>query len=90
MSNLKYLKKMLPQPNNAPATYYETKKLTRGLGLPVQNIDVCVKNCMLFWKEDAKLVSCRFCGEDRYYPNNGKGKKTSQSREFFTCLLQII
>ncbi|XP_048632974.1 uncharacterized protein LOC125607181 [Brassica napus] len=76
-------KTMLPQPNNAPATYYETKKLTRGLDLPVQKIDVCVKNCMLFWKEDAKLVSCRFCGEDRYYPNNGKGKNKAKQRMFY-------
>ncbi|XP_009103472.2 uncharacterized protein LOC103829553 [Brassica rapa] len=76
-------KTMLPQPNNAPATYYETKKLTRGLGLPVQKIDVCVKNCMLFWKEDAKLVSCRFCGEDRYYPNNGKGKNKPKQRMLY-------
>lgn len=49
-------KNILPQPNKAPATYYETKKLTRSLGLPLQKIDVCVKNCMLFWKgDDAKL-----------------------------------
>ena len=77
-------KNILPQPNKAPATYYETKKLTRSLGLPLQKIDVCVKNCMLFWKgDDAKLVSCRFCGEDRYYPKNGKGKNKPKQRMFY-------
>ncbi|RID79698.1 hypothetical protein BRARA_A02413, partial [Brassica rapa] len=61
----------------------ETKKLTRGLGLTLHKIDVCVKNCMLFWKEDANLVSCKFCREDRYYPNNGKGKNKPQQRMFY-------
>lgn len=39
-------KKILPQPNKAPASYYETKKLVRGLGLPVHKIDVCEDNCI--------------------------------------------
>ena len=39
---------------------------------------------MLFWKGvDAKLDRCRFCNEDRYYPNNGKGKKKPKQRMFY-------
>ena len=67
--------------------YYRTKKLIRALGLPVQNIGVYVKNCMIFWKgEDAKLVRCWFCGEERYYPNNGKGKNKPKQRMFYMTI----
>ncbi|KAG7548000.1 putative transposase Ptta/En/Spm plant [Arabidopsis suecica] len=78
------IKDVCPKPNKAPASYYETKKLTRALGLPVQKIDVCEDNCMLFWKgEDRELMRCRFCKKDRYYPNNGKGKNKPKQRMFY-------
>ena len=78
---------VLPQPNQAPASYYETKKLTKELGLPVVKIDICEDKCMLFWKEDQDLLVCRFCGKDRYNQNRGKGK-IGQNKECFTCLLR--
>ena len=65
---------VLPQPNQAPASYYETQKLTKALDLPVVKIDMCEDKCMLFWKEDQDLLVCRFCGKDRYHQNLGKGK----------------
>ena len=43
---------VLPQPNKDSASYYEMKKLTKELGLPIMKIDICKDNCMLFWKED--------------------------------------
>ncbi|KAG7536933.1 Transposon En/Spm-like [Arabidopsis suecica] len=77
-------KAVLPTPNKAPASYYETKKLTQALGLPVYKIDVCENNCMLFWKgEDGELLRCRFCDKDRYHPHNGKGKKRPKQRMFY-------
>ncbi|KAG7636119.1 Transposon En/Spm-like [Arabidopsis thaliana x Arabidopsis arenosa] len=77
-------KVVLPTPNKAPASYYETKNLTKALGLPVYKIDVCEDNCMLFWKgEDRELLRCRFCDKDRYHPHNGKGKKRAKQRMFY-------
>jgi len=77
-------KAVLPTPNKAPASYYETKNLTKALGLPVYKIDVCEDNCMLFWKgEDRELLRCRFCDKDRYHPHNGKGKKRAKQRMFY-------
>lgn len=75
----------LPPRNRAPKSYYETKKLTRSLGLPMQKIDVCQDNCMLFWKHDEKLVKCRFCGKDRYKPKarGGEGKNIPNQRMFY-------
>lgn len=79
----KNFKKFLPQPNKAPSSYYETKKLTKAFRLPIYKIHVFEDNCMLFWKvEDRYLLNCQFCGKDGYHPNKGKGKidlKTSLS-----------
>ncbi|CAA7043670.1 unnamed protein product [Microthlaspi erraticum] len=74
----------LPANNRAPKSYYEMKKLTRSLGLPMHKIDVCQDNCMLFWKGDDKLLKCRFCGKDRYKPKpGGGGKKVPYQRMFY-------
>lgn len=71
----------LPPNNKAPKSYYETKKLTRSLGLPMHKIDVCQDNCMLFWKEDDNLMKCRFCGKDRYKPKSrAEGKNIPHQR----------
>lgn len=74
----------LPANNRAPKSYYEIKKLTRSLGLPMHKIDVCEDNCMLFWKDDEKLLKCRFCGKDRYKPKaEGGGKNIPYQRMFY-------
>jgi len=81
---------VLPQPNKAPESYYEMKKLTKALGLPVLKIDVCEDNYMLFWKEDKDLVVCRFCGKDRYHQNHGKGKKRPKQRMFYMPITERL
>ncbi|KAL0310273.1 UNVERIFIED_CONTAM: hypothetical protein Scaly_2944200 [Sesamum calycinum] len=48
-------------------------------GLPVENIDACKNDCMLYWKNDIDLDYCRFCGQVRYKPTrelNPNHKKT--------------
>lgn len=54
------IKDNLPADSKASGSYYEPKKVVSGMGLPYLTIDVCPSNCMLFWKEYAKLDSCRF------------------------------
>ncbi|XP_010436745.1 PREDICTED: uncharacterized protein LOC104720554 [Camelina sativa] len=77
-------KTVLPSPNKAPESYYETKKLSRSLGLPCHKIDVCEDNCMLFWKGgDKELLQCRFCKKDRFLPYSGKGKRIPKQRMFY-------
>ena len=49
-----------------PLDFYSTKKLVRGLGLPVQAIHYCVNNCMIYWGDDSDLNSCKKCGHARY------------------------
>uniref|UniRef100_A0A1J3HIY2 Transposase-associated domain-containing protein n=1 Tax=Noccaea caerulescens TaxID=107243 RepID=A0A1J3HIY2_NOCCA len=67
------IKDILPDDNVAADSYYEIQKLVFSLGLPSQMIDVCVDNCMLYWKDDDKLQECRFCHKPRYKPQ-GRGR----------------
>jgi hypothetical protein len=39
--------------HNMPKDLYQSKKIVSGLRMNYENIDVCEKNCMLFWKEHA-------------------------------------
>ncbi|XP_021735138.1 uncharacterized protein LOC110701823 [Chenopodium quinoa] len=61
----------IPNNNHMAETFYEVKKIVKGLELPHEKIHACPKGCMLFWKDDAQLSTCRVCGSDRY-------KKTSK------------
>ena len=53
-----FVKEYLPEDNMCPASYEEVDKLVSGLGLPFQVIDVCIDNCMIYWKADANHLSC--------------------------------
>ncbi|KAH0747692.1 hypothetical protein KY285_009349 [Solanum tuberosum] len=64
---LKILKEdLLPDGSNLPSSYYNAKKIIRELGFSYQNIDACKNNCMLYWKDDALLESCKVCGTSRW------------------------
>jgi len=58
--------KYLPEGNKATGSYYEIETLMQKLGLSYHTFDVCIDNCMLFWKDDEKLEHCKFCGKPRY------------------------
>ncbi|KAM3303419.1 hypothetical protein P3S67_014449 [Capsicum chacoense] len=47
-------------------SFYSTKKLMRGLGLPVEKIDCCKNGCTLYWREDSELFNCKFCSYPRF------------------------
>ncbi|XP_060972508.1 uncharacterized protein LOC133038393 [Cannabis sativa] len=73
---LKLLKFAFPKENNIPSTYYEAKKRLKKLGLGYDNIDVCLYNCCLFYKENASKEVCPVCRTSRWVTSeNGKGKK---------------
>ena len=66
-------KEYLPEDNVSAESYYEIQKLVYSLGLPSEMIDVCIDNCMIYWKEDDKLEECRFCKKPRFKPQ-GRGR----------------
>ncbi|XP_021763981.1 uncharacterized protein LOC110728645 [Chenopodium quinoa] len=60
------LSEAIPNNNKMVDTFYEVKKIVKGLEMPHERIHACPKGCMLFWKDDAQLSTCRACGSDRY------------------------
>ena len=85
-----YLAQMLvdvsPTKDNIPKNCYEATRLASKLGMKVQMIDCCEKGCMLFYKDDIDLNSCKFCGAARFVPRNpgmGKHKNVPVKRMFY-------
>jgi hypothetical protein len=52
--------------HNMPKDLYQSKKIVSGLDMNYEKIDVCEKNCMLFWKEHKDDTECMHCGRSRY------------------------
>ena len=57
-----------------PASHSEAKKLIRALGLEYESIHVCTNNCVLFWKDYAKIDECLVCGASRWKDGEGRIK----------------
>ncbi|XP_049347869.1 uncharacterized protein LOC125812416 [Solanum verrucosum] len=72
---MQLLKEALPEDNQVLDSYYQTKKLVRSLGLPVEKIDCCNSGCMLYWEDDKDLTSCKFCGYERFKRRVGSRKR---------------
>ncbi|XP_059288082.1 uncharacterized protein LOC132041388 isoform X3 [Lycium ferocissimum] len=64
-----YLNEIIPPDNLMPKNFYETKKLMRGMNMPVEKIHSCVNACMIYWGEDSELIYCKFCSHPRYKPS---------------------
>ncbi|KAK4383082.1 hypothetical protein Sango_2812000 [Sesamum angolense] len=70
---------ILSRDHTLPLDYYNTKKLIKNLGLPMEKIDACRNGYMLYWKDDIDVDYCKFCREARYKPTrerNPNCKKT--------------
>jgi hypothetical protein len=52
--------------HNMPKDLYQSKKIIVDLGMNYEKIDVCERNCMLFWKEHKDNTKCIHCGRSRY------------------------
>jgi hypothetical protein len=76
-------KEYLPEDNVCAESYYEIQKLVFSLGLPCETIDVCIDNCMIYWKDDDQLQECRFCKKPRYKPQGSGRKKVPYQRMWY-------
>ncbi|KAF3678745.1 putative flowering time control protein FCA-like isoform X1 [Capsicum annuum] len=90
---MQFLKESLPEDNIVLDNYYQTKKLVRSLGLPVEKIDCCESGCMLYWGDDDKHVtSCKFCSKPRYKHCVGSRKKKLvpyKRMNYFSLILRL-
>ncbi|XP_073226903.1 uncharacterized protein [Cicer arietinum] len=51
-----------------PNNYYQVTQLVSKLGLKVEKIDCCKKECILYYKDDNKLSECKICHSARLIP----------------------
>jgi hypothetical protein len=63
---MKFIIDPIPMKHNKPKDLYQSKKIVVGLGMNYKKIDVCEKNCKLFWKEHKDDTECMHCGRSRY------------------------
>jgi hypothetical protein len=54
------------KPHKVPKDMYQSKKMMSALGLKYGKIDVCLDNCMFFWKEHANEKKCLKCDQSRF------------------------
>ncbi|KAL4360851.1 hypothetical protein GQ457_04G005670 [Hibiscus cannabinus] len=73
------MQRLMPEDNVMPKNIYETKKLVRDMGLPVQKIHCCRNGCMIYWGCDSELSECKFCGHPRYKDNAGEGSSNRKA-----------
>ncbi|KAL2901658.1 Major capsid protein [Bienertia sinuspersici] len=57
-----------------PNSYYEAKKVIRGLGLSYKKIDACRNHCMLYWKECENAESFIVCKLSRWKEDKISGE----------------
>jgi hypothetical protein len=57
---------LIPAKHNMPKDLYQSKKIVASLGMNYEKIDVCERNCMLFWKEYKDDIECMHYGWSRY------------------------
>ncbi|KAL0294611.1 UNVERIFIED_CONTAM: hypothetical protein Sangu_3214400 [Sesamum angustifolium] len=71
--------RILPSNHTLPGDYYNTKKLVKDLGLPVEKIHACKNGCVLYSKDDIDLGYCKICGDGRYKPARGRDPHKKRS-----------
>ena len=65
----------LVDPNlEIPDNFYKAKRLVSKLGMSSMRIHCCENGCMLYYKDDIDLESCKFCGKC-HYKQKASGKK---------------
>ncbi|XP_021752461.1 uncharacterized protein LOC110717967 [Chenopodium quinoa] len=78
------LSEAIPNKNHMADTFYEVKKIVKGLELPHERIHACPKGCMLFWKADAQLSTCRVAkalyNQEHFGGNDMAFQKSPSSR----------
>ncbi|XP_073120385.1 uncharacterized protein [Henckelia pumila] len=84
----KLMSELCPTENHMPSSFNSTKKFIKDLGLPVEKIDSCKNNCMIYWGIDSDLTECKICEHPRYKPsrrreNHNHSKQTPYKRMYY-------
>jgi len=76
-----------PTPNCIAYNFNVVKKKVKELRLDYKNIHCCRNGCMLYYKQDEHLTSCKFCGFDRFKGGNGCGKNSPVTKMHYMPLI---
>ncbi|XP_073049018.1 uncharacterized protein [Primulina eburnea] len=68
------MSELCPSDNFVPESFYATKKIIKDLGLPVEKIDACNNNCMIYWGVDEGLTECKICEHPRYKRSRSRSR----------------
>ncbi|XP_073151945.1 uncharacterized protein [Henckelia pumila] len=84
----KLMSELCPAKNHMPSSFNSTKKFIKDLCLPVEKIDSCKNNCMIYWGTDSDLTECKICEHPRYKPsrrreNHNRSKQTPYKRMYY-------
>jgi hypothetical protein len=63
---IKLIIDLISMKHNMLTDLYQSKKIVSSLGMNYEKIDVCEKNCILFWKEHKDDIEWMHCGRSRY------------------------
>ena len=76
---LQFLLDFLPSNAKLPKDCYETRKIIKDLGKSYEKIHACLKDCILYWKENANLKAYRNCNLSRWESNESKGQQSTNA-----------
>jgi hypothetical protein len=57
---------LIPAKYNMPKNLYQSNKIVASLDMNYEKINVCERNCMLFWKKHKDETECMHYGRFRY------------------------
>jgi len=84
---LHLMQETTPTPNHIPNNFNAVKKIVKELDLDYKSTHWCRNGCMLYYKQDEQLTSCKFCGSDRFKGGNGRGKNNPVAKTHYTPLI---
>jgi hypothetical protein len=88
---MKLISDILLKPHKVPKDMYQSKKIIFAHSLKYEKIDVCLDNCMLFWKEHANNKKCLECGQSRFieFVTQDSDKVTTEVTQKQLCYFPI-
>ncbi|XP_060203382.1 uncharacterized protein LOC132631715 [Lycium barbarum] len=80
----------LVDPNlQIPVNYNKTKRLVSKLGLSSYRIDCCENGCMLYYKDDVGLESCKFYGKARFKRARSGKRVAFKAMHYLPLILRL-
>jgi len=57
--------------------------MLKEFAMPYETIDVCRNSCMLYWGNDAMLLRCKFCEQERFRPRRPTSRNAIPYKKMF-------